>query len=352
MVGVTLLASALAAGGLAALPRAETDRPDEVRGPQIHVIYAVPADGADRGLDTNGSIEASVAAFQAWLATQTGGPTLRADTFQGALDVTFARLDRSDGEIASRGAFVRDEVEAALGRAGLLAPTGKLYAVYYDGSSTFACGGAAWPPAVPGRIAAMYLRGRPPGFPACDTNPVGAGLGYWEFAMLHDLLHTLGIVGTCAPNHTRAGHVSDSSADLMWAGDAPWEPSVLDAGRDDYYGHGRADCPDLARSPYLTSTPPPPPVLRARAFSLVRGRGTVTATLTATVDDQPPAGGRARCTARLAGRPLRARLGYRAGRATCRWTPGRAARGKRLRGEVAVVTAAGTVRRTFSTVVR
>jgi len=28
---------------------------------------------------------------------------------------------------------------------------------------------------------------------------------YWEFAMLHDLLHTLGAVPTCAPDHVWIG---------------------------------------------------------------------------------------------------------------------------------------------------
>jgi hypothetical protein len=40
----------------------------------------------------------------------------------------------------------------------------------------------------------------------------------------------------------------------MWAGDQPWQPALLDVGHDDYYGHGRADCLDLARRPYLTSS--------------------------------------------------------------------------------------------------
>ena len=39
----------------------------------------------------------------------------------------------------------------------------------------------------------------------------------------------------------------------MWAGQGFWSlPASLDVGRDDYYGHGRTDCPDLADSPFLT----------------------------------------------------------------------------------------------------
>jgi hypothetical protein len=81
----------------------------------------------------------------------------------------------------------------------------------------------------------MYLRGRPPGSIPCDTTglaPVGAPPGHWEFAMLHDLLHGLGLVATCAPHHHLSGHASDSPNDLMWSGNAPWQlPPQLDIGR-------------------------------------------------------------------------------------------------------------------------
>lgn len=57
---------ALAAGGsgpAGALDRATADRPDDSRLPQIHIAYVVARDGADRSLDTNGSLAGSVSAF-------------------------------------------------------------------------------------------------------------------------------------------------------------------------------------------------------------------------------------------------------------------------------------------------
>ena len=72
-------------------------------------------------------------------------------------------------------------------------------------------------------------------------------------------MHTIGFVPTCAPNHTRAGHVSDSPTDLMYAGDEPWRPAVLDVGRDDYYHAHRLGCLELAESLYLEGNEPPPP---------------------------------------------------------------------------------------------
>jgi hypothetical protein len=344
-----------------ALPRATADRPDDVRGPQLHVVYAVPGDGDERGLDTSGAIESSVAAFQRWLAAETGGATLRQDTFQGSLDVTFVRLPSSDAAISARGAFVRDELERLL-RAGGHISADKLYAVYYDGTSTYACGGGAWPPTLPGVVAAMYLRGRPPGAPPCDANALaapGAPPGYLDYAMLHEILHTLGAVPTCAPHHHLAGHVSDRPDDIMWAGAGAWTiPGRLDPGRDDYYGHGRSDCFDLARSPYLTSTPPPPlpaPALAAGRPVLggARAGGTLTATLRVTLGGEAATSGRPRCALRLAGRTVRlASSAFAGGRATCRWRLPPAARGRRITGTIGALVQGRVVSRTFSATAR
>jgi hypothetical protein len=252
--------------GLAAVPRVTptprpdvagrvtTDRPDQTAASQIHFMYVLPSDGVDESLDVNGKIANAISAIQAWLGGQTGGRTLRIDTFNGVPDITFYRLSRSDKQISDFGSRVRDQIEAELKAAGFKAPD-KLYAVIYGGSSTYSCGGGAWPPALPGNVAAMYLKGTPPGAPACATNAFGASAttpGYFEFGILHELLHTMGLVATCAPHHTLAGHASGDPRDLMYAGPLNWAPSILDVGHDDYYGHQIAGCPDLAKMPWLT----------------------------------------------------------------------------------------------------
>ena len=101
----------------------------------------------------------------------------------------------------------------------------------------------------------MYLHGLYNGPFPCDTNPWGSigRPGYLELAMVHEVMHALGFVPTCAPHHTRRGHVSDSPNDLMYAGDAPWSPTTLDVGRNDYFGAHIPGCPDLSDSPYLVS---------------------------------------------------------------------------------------------------
>lgn len=343
----------------AALPRSTVDRLDETRGSQIHFIYAVPADGQDRRLDETGTLEGSIGSFQAWLAAETGGPNLRVDTYQGSIDISFFRLAATDAAVASRGAFVREAVEEELRTAGF-DRLNRIYAVYYDGSSTHSCGGAFWPPQLTGRAIVMYLRGRPPGSGACESNSFATSSSpptYWEYAMLHDLLHGLGLVATCAPHHHSAGHVFDFANDLMWAGRQPWLfPARLDIGRDDYFGHGRSDCPDLARSPYLTSNPPPPPVLTVTSFAVTtparRGR-VIDARLDVSVDGEPVASGSALCRAKLGKRVLRPiAVSFAGSAARCKWRVPPSSKGKRLSGSVRATTGLLTAVRTFARVVR
>jgi hypothetical protein len=242
------------------------DLPDDFSGPQVHMMYVIASDGVDERLDLNRTpsknIHNSVDAFQHWLSIQTGGRQLRVDTYRGALDITFYRMKLTDAQIANfrpgggspgGGIYVRDAIEAELNTAGFARP-GKIYAVYYGGSSQYACGGGAWPPTLPGHVAALYLRGTPKSAPACNSNPLGASPttpGYWEFAMIHEILHTLGYVPNCAPHSTKDGHVSDSQTDLMYAGPLPWQPRDLDFGHDDYYAHASNGCQDLATDAYL-----------------------------------------------------------------------------------------------------
>jgi hypothetical protein len=262
--------STAAGSVLQALPRATSDRPDDFSGKQVHVFYVVPSDGVDRGLDTaaSGGIPSSVASWQAWLKGQTAGRGIRVDTYQGQPDITFFRLAASDAAVASHGAFVREQIENELRPAGFNVP-GRIYAVYYDGGSTWSCGGAGPMPTTGGSVTAIYLQGTPPGAPGCATNPLGGSPpGYLEFAMLHEIVHTMGFVPSCAPHVTLVDHASDSRYDLMWAGNQPWgtnEPDKmqLDVGHDDYYLAGIPGCRDMSVSPYLAGEPGAPALTSA-----------------------------------------------------------------------------------------
>ena len=228
-----------------ALPRATYDRPDDFAGPQVHVLYVVAADVPDRGLDTNGQIAASVASWQGWLRGQTGGRGIRLDTYQGQLDVTFFRLVTTSAAAAPQPVFA---ISTELAAAGFAADD-KIYAVYYDGASTLACGAG-----VP-RYPSEYLTGsdsRTGGAPCTGSFAVSPP-GYFDFGLLHELVHSLGYVPSCAPHAASQDHVNDSAYDLMWGG-GPWAslPDMqLDVGRDDYFEAHIPGCPDLSGSRFF-----------------------------------------------------------------------------------------------------
>jgi hypothetical protein len=253
------------AGGSARKPTRESrpstavSAPDTNQAFAIRPLYVLPQDGPDHSLATNGTISRSVAAMQQWFAEQTGGTRLR--FLAGA--VATVRIGETGAQIARRGQYVRDRVEELLQREGYDDPY-RLYAVWYDGTSTFSCGGGAWPPKLPGHVAALYLNG-----PNCSQDPFssdGTTAKLNEFKMLHEILHTLGLVAEGAPHHTLEGHTSDSPTDLMYGGPPGppyWDPSVVDVGHDDYYLTGRTDIPDLSRSVFfldpLPANPTRPP---------------------------------------------------------------------------------------------
>lgn len=224
--------------------RSTQDRPDERTGFQIQPLYVLPSDGEDHYLDTNGTLSTSIKAWNHWLAEQTNGFKLRIDTFNGQADIVFVRLNASAAEVAANTQLIREELQ----QRGFNQPN-KIYAIYYDGANKI-CGDSQ----KMHNIGTVYLQGELcPGelFTSDPKTP-----GYWEFVMLHELLHALGCVPDCAPNMSkeRPAHVDDHPQDIMYYRTAT-HPLILDAGRDDYYGHGRPDCYDLARSPFLEPIP-------------------------------------------------------------------------------------------------
>src|SRR5512145_64893 len=85
--------------------RSTVDRPAQVTGRQIHVIYMIPKDGTDRGFDTTGTLERSVIRFQNWFGVRTA-LKFREDQYQGRLDITFFRSSRTDEQIARFGKLI------------------------------------------------------------------------------------------------------------------------------------------------------------------------------------------------------------------------------------------------------
>ena len=127
------------------------------------------------------------------------------------------------------------------------ASTDKAYAVYYAGRSGDVCGSAS----TEGLVAVAFLD--PEG---CSPRPVGGDrelASTYEAVMAHELLHVFGAVPECAPDRLEtSAHVGTSVGDLMYAG-PEWsghDEVVIDGGRDNYFGHGQADCVDTSTSEF------------------------------------------------------------------------------------------------------
>lgn len=230
-------------------PRATADRPDDFDGPQIHVVYALPSNAEDRNLDRYGNIADSFEAIQGWISDEIGR-RLRLDTYEGELDVTFLRLsfDTQEGDGTNLDLVGRllDETRAAIGQ-----KPDTIYAFYYQGRATGLCGSAPRP----GPAAAVYVSD------SCSRSIPGADpeeASTYEAVMLHELLHAFGAVPDCAPSQGNGAHVTDDPTDVMYAGveRGGRDEAVIDTGRDDYFGHGRASCLDTAHSPYWDPVSP------------------------------------------------------------------------------------------------
>ena len=240
-----LVACALVAGlstaASTALPRATEDRPDEVAGEQVHLVYAIPTDAPDEQLDVNGELNASIARMQGWLAGQTGGPKLRLDTYQGQPDITFVRTSLEPN--LDENLNVRQYVE----RLGFTNPK-KLYLMYFGTfEDPYACGKA-------NIIAAIV-------FLSCTSNlPSGPPFSLIDAVAMHEVLHALGAVPDGAPHGVYGGHVDDPRDIMHCCGhqiddESGQVTAALDPGRDDYYGHSRRSDTDVADSHYLDTNP-------------------------------------------------------------------------------------------------
>ena len=259
--------------------RATADRPDDTPYDQLRVLYVTPSDGPDLQRDTSGILCNSVRGIATWFEGQAGA-ALRLDTAGGLLDIGFVRLGKTDAQMRGTDAtnlsidtgiaFVRERIERELRAAGMIAAN-KLYAVYYEGTSSYACGGGAYPPLIVGRVGAMYLRA-PSGASTCaDVRPWGrASLvpEYIDYGMLHETLHSMGYVPAAALNQHSAGHAYDTTAaeparDILYSPrpgqpDPPWAVAhpgglLLDINGDDYFG--TSSTRDLSRSSLLAPRP-------------------------------------------------------------------------------------------------
>ncbi|MDQ5821771.1 MAG: hypothetical protein M3540_10045, partial [Actinomycetota bacterium] len=220
--------------------------PDAVTARQIHVIYAVAADGQDRFDSVAAGITTDLLAIDEWWRREDPTRTPRFDLFAypacesrlGLLDLSFLRLPqpatfyRADGGFGS----MIDGVRAA----GFV-DEHKKYMVFYDGDAgSGVCGLANFGLPRDGGAAStlvVWLRSYCP-------DDLGAGR-FQASVVAHELLHLLGALAWPFPSPgppnacPDQAHTCDSPVDLLYgrSTDLPLEFRMLDPGHDDYYAH-------------------------------------------------------------------------------------------------------------------
>jgi hypothetical protein len=225
---------------------ATSDRAQVLGGPFLHVVYAIPSDGADHSPDFAQRISGDVDQIAAWWTGQdpTRAPRFDVTPFScgNQVDLTLVRLPQAASQLAPhQGRAV--SLAAGVMTAGLGSAFGK-YLVYYDGpvEEPNLCGEAGGAADSGPDYAFVYTA-------SCVGVPTAA-------IAAHELLHALSALPQGAPHPCSSsddGHPCDSEQDILYpfASGAPLSASILDFGRDDYYGHS-GNWFDLQDSIWLT----------------------------------------------------------------------------------------------------
>lgn len=179
--------------------RSLVDRPDDLTGYQIRLIYVVPADVKDRNLDTNGTIAKWIEEVRKVSRVQTG-LTPRFDTFQNKFDVGFLKskytIAQLIGTSATRDADDLLRKELSISEQVNLKGIGFII----DGNIrlTDYCGFAH----MPGKYFTAWL------VEDCwedsDSYNTRPYITWIALTILHEWLHNLGVEHTCVKD------------DLMW----------------------------------------------------------------------------------------------------------------------------------------
>ncbi len=228
------------------------DRLDAAAGKQVHVVYAVPADGPNRFAEVAPLVAADLEAVVRWWQREDPLRLPRLDIVDRAcapnsngLDMSSVRLEQPAasyapvvGRAAALFAAIRHE------RFGLDHPF-KKYLAYYDGPVDRGPCGHAGRSEQHSSVGLVYIH-------ACGSESLGHG-GFLAQVAAHELLHTLGAAPVGAPNACARGdaHVCDSPSDVLYPGGVKLlADAILDVGDDDYYGHS-GNWFDARDSPFL-----------------------------------------------------------------------------------------------------
>jgi hypothetical protein len=272
VVGLLLIAGTPVIAGAAPTPadwcgpgESATDLPDAVTSYQVHVIYAIAADGPDNFGSRVTPIARDLAIGDSWWQSQDPTRTPRFDMagFPGC-DSTFGNLDISSVRLLGTAAdYSALDAPGALRRVrgDLLVSfpdVHKKYLVYLDTPvATDKCGTAVANQTTSSLGVAAVVFLQPVDARGCGISALGTG-AYPAETAFHEIVHSLGVPATVAagapgPPNLCDGHVCDDPQDIMRSGGvAPSRLSakLLDSGHDDYYGHAGSWW-DVRNSPWV-----------------------------------------------------------------------------------------------------
>ena len=258
--------------------RSYIDQEDTYDGNQFHTIFLLPCEREDREYDINKQIESSLSAINMWLKKQTKNQSLRFDkNIDGNIDITFLRVNKTMdwfGDLHTKDKSINTtEVSEKIEKIILDNKkifnnfSSKKFIIFFEGWEKRKyidydiCGKSRFD----GKVAIYYTYSRFKKYIGDDVilsnnkkifscthedhlNEINDhSFGDAEATILHEIIHSLGFPSSCSLN-VISFHVTDNKNDIMHKQSGK---KFLDYNNDNYYDHGKDDCPDLKNSEFL-----------------------------------------------------------------------------------------------------
>ena len=236
----------------AAPSRSLVDRSDDLKGPQIHLVYVVPNDARDLEWDTSGQYKRWVDRAQEWLASEIG-KTLKFDTYNGELDISFLRSKLTTQDMITRSTtsnsnvdgvlhtLIKEFLEQSPQRDYKTSPKTYMFMIS-ENIKPEACGYA--------QLSSVFALGFTGG--NCWQGPQddvrsGGVIPWPSTTIVHEVFHTYGVEHTC-----------DDVQDLMWGSGCTGKRTsnllFIDKDNNEYFGGDKAGV-DISKLPIWSDSP-------------------------------------------------------------------------------------------------
>lgn len=224
--------------------RSTTDRLDDFKGYQIHVVYVVPKGTADLKYDTNGFLDSMSKDAQRWLREKTNNQ-LKIDTYQGQLDVTFLQSRYSASELCKDGcdtlALLAEELQQ---QDSSIDGSKTIYFNFSEPLDENTCGWAL-------NTSALALGHSSAG--SCNRYSALTKAGITDVAetFIHEIFHTYGVDHVCGDNSELMIGSPECKIDTNLFGQIK---VTLDTSRSNYFGGNKAGVDVLKLPVWETAT--------------------------------------------------------------------------------------------------